>query len=208
MLFGISSEFSFSPILNRGRRGTTTVSRKIFSPRDSLPKLSPGNPRPANLSPGPSPRSQIFWFCVLVPVRGPDFSNFSPSLRSRMLWIWVPAFKMSPVPCSRFPGPGLRDTGDPIPDAAPDSKPSYIPDFFIYLRIKKILERKQINLFDHLSPCSYQTFDRCYCKYFSKTFHVFNWRFKSGHQFYIFPNNNKIIMSDLVCTCRGIFWWF
>ena len=35
----------------RGRYGTGTMSRKIFSPRDSPPRLCPRFPRPANLSP-------------------------------------------------------------------------------------------------------------------------------------------------------------
>ena len=30
-----------------------------------------------------------------------------------------PDFKMSPSPGPRFPGPGLRDPGDPVPDADP-----------------------------------------------------------------------------------------
>ena len=126
--------FTKTSVLYRGRHGTGTVSRKIFSPRDRVPeffslrdspaKLSPGIPRPANLSPDPSPRSRI--------------SNFSPSPRSRKFGIWVPIpvpypgfqisaqvpvpdFKMSPSPCpgSRFPGSGLRDPGDPVPGAHP-----------------------------------------------------------------------------------------
>ena len=40
-------------------------------------------------------------------------------------WIWVPDpvsdFKMSPVPVPRFPGPELRDPGDPVPNADPCS---------------------------------------------------------------------------------------
>ena len=77
----------------RGRHGTGTVSRKIFSPRDrvpeffsprdSPPKLSPGIPRPANLSPGPSPRSRIFQFWVPVPVPNPGFSDFASRSRSQ-----------------------------------------------------------------------------------------------------------------------------
>ena len=56
---------------------------RIFSPRDSPPKLSPGIPRPANLSPGPSPRSRIFQFWVPVPVPNPGFSDFASRSRSQ-----------------------------------------------------------------------------------------------------------------------------
>ena len=79
-------------ILGRGRNGTGTVCRKIFSLRDRVPeffsprdnpaKLSPEIPRPANLSPGPSPRSRIFQFWVPVPVPNPGFSDFASRSRS------------------------------------------------------------------------------------------------------------------------------
>ena len=51
--------------------------------------------------------------------------NFqSPGPKSRKFRIWVPVpvpdFKMSPGP--RFPGPGLRDPGDPVSDADPCRK--------------------------------------------------------------------------------------
>ena len=77
-------------VTNRRRHGTGTMPWKIFSsrvrvpeflsPRDSPPKLSPGNPRHANLSPGPSPRSRIFQFWVPVP--NPGFSDFASRSRS------------------------------------------------------------------------------------------------------------------------------
>ena len=57
--------------------------------------------------------------------RVPNISIFSPGPRSRKFWIWVPVpvpdFKMSPGPSPGpwFPGPGLRDPGDPVPDADP-----------------------------------------------------------------------------------------
>ena len=81
--------------MSRGRHGTGTVSRKIFRPQESPPKLSFGIPRP-----GPSPRSQIFQFWVPVP--NPGFSDFAsrsdfrdqdcgiPGTLSRML---TPDFK-------------------------------------------------------------------------------------------------------------------
>ena len=91
----------FYTVSYRGRHGTKTVSRKIFSPRNRVPelfsrrdsrtklspgiprpaKLSPGIPRPANLSPGPSPRSRIFQFWVPVPVPNPGFSDFASRSR-------------------------------------------------------------------------------------------------------------------------------
>ena len=47
---------------------------EFFSPRDIPPKMSPGIPDPANLSPSASPRSRIFKFsgCPFCPA-GPGF---------------------------------------------------------------------------------------------------------------------------------------
>ena len=88
---------------SRGRHGTGTVSQKIFSSRDSSPKLSFGIPRPAwvlvpvidpgflnfesrsrsqipdfLMRPGPSPESRIFQISVPVPVSDPQNLNLSP----------------------------------------------------------------------------------------------------------------------------------
>ena len=83
--------------VSRGRHGTGTVFRKIFSPWDSPPKLRPGIPRP-----GPSSRSQIFQFWVPVP--NPRFSGFASESRifDGILQIpavpFVPDFSMRPGP--------------------------------------------------------------------------------------------------------------
>ena len=97
-------------VYTRGRHGTGTVSRKIFSPRDRVPeffsprdgppKLSPGIPRPANLSPGPSPRSRIFQFWVPVPIPNPGFSDFASRSQSQIFCgiPQIPAVPFDPVP--------------------------------------------------------------------------------------------------------------
>ena len=103
-------------IPTRSRHGIGTVSRKIFSPQDRVPeffsprdspaKLSPVIPRPANLSPGPSPISRIFQFWVPVPNPGfSDPANFEFESRSQSRIL-----KCVPVPVPDFRD---RDCGIP-----------------------------------------------------------------------------------------------
>ena len=86
--------------LDQDRVPENLQSPEFFSPRDSLPKLSPGIIRPANLSAGSGHRYRIFQFWVPAPVPVPDL-------------------QMSPGPDPRFPGPELPNHRDPVPDADP-----------------------------------------------------------------------------------------
>ena len=97
--------------------------------------MSPGIPCPANLTPGPSPRSRIFQFsvlvdhglgsesriflCVPVPVPCPGFFKFQSQIPKILNLSPGPSPGFNPGSGPRFSGPGLRDAGDPVPDADP-----------------------------------------------------------------------------------------
>ena len=89
-------DFENNTVVPRGRHGTGTVSRKIFSlPESRVPQI---------------------WV--------PDLRISSPSHRIRIVQISVPVHH--PANFERFPGSGPRDPGDPVKDADPWSSLSVL----------------------------------------------------------------------------------